>query len=125
MSGFWWKVAVHYSGAKHGMRSVPIRTPFIPLAALGGAILLVGCQSLGERVMARAQREDTCGAKPLRVFIGRKADQATRNAIERRVPNQRGVRWISPGEDIIADLNTGRINVALDNNGMIMGVGCY
>lgn len=107
------------------MRNVPIRTPFTPLAALGGAILLVGCQSLGERLMARAQREDTCGAKPLWVFIGRKADQATRNAIERRVSNRRGVRWIVPGEEIIADLNTGRLNVALDDNGMIMGVGCY
>ena len=95
------------------------------MALTGAAIVLAGCQNRGEHIIARANREDTCGAKPLRPFVGRKADQATREAIERSKPNARPLRWIVPGEDILADLSTGRINVTLDDNGTITGIGCY
>lgn len=108
------------------MRRFPIHLRGIWLTALSGAgILLGGCQSFGERTIARAEREDTCGAKPLRAFIGRDADQVTRDAVERSVSNNRRLRWIIPGEDILADLNTGRINIQLDNNGTIKTVSCY
>ncbi|WEK02177.1 MAG: I78 family peptidase inhibitor [Candidatus Sphingomonas phytovorans] len=95
------------------------------MALLGAASLLAGCQSTGERLIAQAARNDTCGAKQLRYFVGRKADQATRDTIEQHVTNARQLRWIVPGEDILADLNTGRINVLLDESGTIKGVGCY
>jgi len=94
-------------------------------ALLGAATLLASCQSLGERVMAQAKRDDTCGAKPLRAFVGRKADQSTRDAIELRVSDPRRLRWIVPGEDILADLNTGRVSVLLGESGTIKSVACY
>lgn len=76
-------------------------------------------------MMARAEHEDTCAAKPLRAFLGRKADQVTRVAVEQRVPNSHRIRWILPGEDILGNLNTGRINIELDYNGTIKNVSCY
>ena len=94
-------------------------------AMFGAAILLAGCQSYGERVIARAQRLDVCGAKPIREFVGRTADQPTREAIEQRVPNAQEIRWISPGDEIIANLSTGRINISLNENGKIQYIGCY
>lgn len=96
-----------------------------PSILFGVAVLLAGCQSTGERMRADAVRNDTCGARNLGSFVGRNADQATRDALERRVPNKHGVRWIAPGEEILADLNTGRINVALDERGTIKSIGCY
>jgi hypothetical protein len=108
------------------MRSALARPPSICLAMLySAAMLLAGCQSAGERTMTRAQRKDSCGAKPLRSFVGRKADQATREAIKQRVPVPRQIRWIVLGDDILADLQTGRVNIVLDRSGMIKGVGCY
>lgn len=95
------------------------------VTTFGAAILLAGCQTQGERVIARAQRLDTCGAKPLREFVGRTADQPLREAIAQRVPHAREIRWIEPGDDIIANLSTGRINISLDEAGTIRHVGCY
>ena len=94
-------------------------------AMFGCAILLSGCQSYGERVIARAQRLDTCGAKPLREYVGRVADQPTREAIQLRVPNAQEIRWISPGYGILANLSTGRINISLNEDGTIQHLGCY
>lgn len=110
----------------HLMTWFAIHKPTFRLAAvLNAAILLAGCQSAGERLIARAERSETRAAKPLRLFVGRKADHATRQAIEQRVANTSQLRWIAPGEEILADLNTGRINIVLDENGTIKGVGCY
>jgi hypothetical protein len=94
-------------------------------AMFGVAILLAGCQSYGERVIARAQRLDTCGAKPLHEYVGRIADQLTREAIQQRVPNAQEIRWITPGDEILADLRTGRINISLNEAGIIRHIGCY
>lgn len=94
-------------------------------AMFGCAILLVSCQSNGERVIARAQRLDTCGAKPLREYVGRVADQPTREAIQQRVPNAQEIRWISPGDEILANLSTGRINISINEDGTIQHIGCY
>ncbi|WP_379923329.1 I78 family peptidase inhibitor [Erythrobacter sp. R86502] len=91
----------------------------------GAASLLAGCQSDGERVIARAQRLDTCGAKPIREFVWRIADQLTREAIEQRLANAQEIRWISPGDKIIANLSTGRINISVNENGKIQHIGCY
>ncbi len=75
--------------------------------------------------MARAKRDDTCGAKRLQVFVGRKADQPTRDAIERSVSNVRRLRWLAPGDEVVADLNTGRISILIDDSGTIKSVECY
>ena len=108
------------------MRSLSPHVRGVRFATFGvAALLLVGCQSVGERVLARAEREDTCGARSLRAFLGRNADDATRATMERRVRDARRIRWVAPGEDIPADLNTGRLNVVLDQNDTINGVGCY
>jgi hypothetical protein len=107
------------------MTQFAMHLPGVRLAVLVGATLLAGCQSAGERRMAQAERHDACGAKPLRSFVGRKADQATRDAIAQRVSDARRIRWISPGDEILADLQTGRINLVLDDKGTIKGVGCY
>jgi hypothetical protein len=68
--------------------------------------------------------DDTCGAGALSPFLGRLADSATRETIRQRV-DSRQVRWISPGEPIIADYNSGRLNVRLSEDGRIIGAGCY
>lgn len=94
-------------------------------AISGAALLIVGCQTSGEQIMARAGRIDTCSAQPLRAFMGRRIDQSTRDMIEARVPNARRLRWIAPGDDILADLNTGRISILLDDTGTIKSIGCY
>ena len=88
-------------------------------------MLLAGCQSSGDRMVAQANRRDTCGAKPLRPFIGRNADQTTRAMIEGSVPDARRIRWIVPGEEVLADLNVARINVVLDDQGTIKAISCY
>ena len=94
-------------------------------AMLVCAILLASCQSYGERVIAHAQRLDTCGAKSLREYVGRLADQPTREALQQRVPNAQDIRWISPGDEILANLITGRINISLNEYGKIQHIGCY
>lgn len=75
--------------------------------------------------MMQAARSDTCGARPLQSFVGRSADRATREALEQRALSTRPPRWVEPGDDILADLNTGRINIVLDASGTIMAISCY
>ncbi|MGW8281521.1 I78 family peptidase inhibitor (plasmid) [Sphingomonas aurantiaca] len=94
-------------------------------AISGAAFLLVGCQTPGERLMARARRTDTCGARSLQAFVGRNSDKPTRDAIEANAPNARHLRWIGPGDEILADLNTGRISILLNDTGVIQSIGCY
>ncbi len=94
--------------------------------AIGAAMLLLGgCQTRGERMMAEAKRRDTCGAKRMQQFVGRKADLPTREAIEPGGHSGRRVRWIAPGDEIIADLQAGRLNVALDASGTIQSIDCW
>ncbi|WCM28604.1 hypothetical protein NDN01_06690 [Sphingomonas sp. QA11] len=100
-----------------------LTSPITTMASM--MFLLASCQSFGEREIARARRDDTCGARALRPFIGRKADQPTRSAIERSVVDKRRIRWIVIGEDILADLQTSRVNVVLAEDSTIMSVACY
>ena len=89
------------------------------------AFLLAGCQTSGKRMMARAEQADTCGAKGLQTFVGRSADNSTVTTIEASVSNSRHLRWTWPGDEILADLNTGRITILLDGRGAIQSIGCY
>ncbi|TGX52840.1 hypothetical protein E5A73_14500 [Sphingomonas gei] len=106
-------------------KSLPSRLGLTVVAVSGAVTLLGGCQTAGERMMARAARQDTCGAKRLQVFVGRKADQTTREAIQRDMSDARRLRWIAPGDEILADLNTGRTSILLNDVGVIKSVGCY
>ncbi|QRY95745.1 hypothetical protein JT366_18870 [Sphingomonas paucimobilis] len=101
------------------------RSNFRSATILLVAALVAGCQSAGERLIAQAARSDTCAAKPLRSFVGRKADYPTREALEQRVANKSRLRWLAPGDEILADLNTDRANVVLDENGTIKNIGCF
>lgn len=102
------------------------RKPFIFATwGIGLAIFLAGCQAVERPARTIPQWDkDTCGAYRFRKFVGHVRDDATREAIYRRV-GKHPMRWIVPGEDILADFNSGRINVALDENGIIASIGCY
>lgn len=89
------------------------------------AFLLAGCQTPGERMMARARQSDTCVAKRLQTFVGRSADNSTVTKIEASVSKSRHLRCTWPGDEILADLNTGRITTLLYGRGAIQSIGCY
>jgi Peptidase inhibitor I78 family len=94
-------------------------------AVSGAAMLLAGCQTYGERIMAQAKRQDTCGAKRVLEFVGQKANQPTREAIERSASKAQEVRWMAPGDEILANLSTGRMSILLNKIGTILSIGCY
>ena len=75
--------------------------------------------------MARAKQADTCDAKRLQIYVGRNADNSTVNTIEASVSNARNLRWTWPGDEMLADLNTGRITILLDGRGAIQSISCY
>ena len=89
------------------------------------AFLLAGCQTPGERMMARAEQADTCGAKGLQKFVGRSADNSTATIIEASVSNSQHLRWTWPGDEILADLDTGRVTILLNGRGAIQSIRCY
>jgi hypothetical protein len=49
----------------------------------------------------------------------------TRAVAERSVVDRRRLRWIVPGEDILADLQTSRVNVVIAEDGTIKAAACY
>jgi hypothetical protein len=70
-----------------------------------------------------ADRPDTCQAARARNFIGRTDNPATRAALGAGV-GQRVVRWIKPGTPVTQDLQPGRLNVIVVEDGRIGSLRC-
>ena len=67
----------------------------------------------------------TCAANRMGNFIGKPADEATRDAILFAVTGAREVRFVPPGSDYIRpDPTNPRLNLMLDNTGIIRDARC-
>ncbi len=66
-----------------------------------------------------------CGAPAVAPFLGRNADQATRAEIVAAVGSQNEVRFVIPGSTFInPDPTSSRLNVMIDNTGVIRDARC-
>lgn len=67
--------------------------------------------------------ESACGNLVAAAFIGRQADDATRSELMEKVANS-NTRFLMPGNDVVHDPNSGRLNIMLDSTGVIRDVRC-
>lgn len=72
---------------------------------------------------ASAGSTDTCHAAPARSFIGQPDLPATRAALAVAI-GKRAVRWIKPGSAVTQDLQPGRLNVIVVEDGRIGSLRC-
>ena len=72
---------------------------------------------------ASADSTDTCHAAPARSFIGQPDLPATRAALAVAI-GKRAVRWIKPGSAVTQDLQPGRLNVIVVEDGRIGSLRC-
>lgn len=66
---------------------------------------------------------DTCQAARISSFIGRPDDPATRAALT-AVIGKRAVRWVGPGTAVTQDMQPGRLNVIVVEDGRIGSLRC-
>ena len=66
---------------------------------------------------------DTCQAARISSFIGRPDDPATRAALA-AVIGKRAVRWVGPGTAVSQDMQPGRLNVIVVEDGRIGSLRC-
>lgn len=66
---------------------------------------------------------DTCQAARISSFIGRPDDPATRAALA-AVIGKRAVRWVGPGTAVTQDMQPGRLNVIVVEDGRIGSLRC-
>ncbi len=70
-------------------------------------------------------QSSTCGANQMGQFLGRLADDATRNAIMQVAPATSNVRFILPGSDYVnPDPTSPRLNLMLDAANVIRDARC-
>jgi hypothetical protein len=92
------------------------------------AISLVGCSQIpsGEPMPIPPPRADVvtaCGAEKVASFIGQKRNAVTVAEIS-RLSSAKAIRWISPGMAVTMDYRDDRLNVHLDDKGVIAMVNC-
>lgn len=67
----------------------------------------------------------TCGANKMGPYIGVEADEPTRRAIVEEIGNAGNVRFVAAGSDNIrANVNSPRLNLMLDQRGIIRDALC-
>ena len=66
---------------------------------------------------------DTCHAARISSFIGRPDDPATRAALAALI-GKRAVRWVGPGTAVTQDMQPGRLNVIVVEDGRIGSLRC-
>jgi hypothetical protein len=67
----------------------------------------------------------TCNANKMGPFLGRPADDATRLAVMSAAAGAAEVRFVQPGSDFISpDPTNPRLNIMLDNQGIIRDARC-
>jgi nitrous oxide reductase accessory protein NosL len=70
-----------------------------------------------------ADSTDTCQAAKVHGFIGRPDDAATRAALAAMI-GKRAVRWVRPGTAVTQDMQPGRLNVIVVEDGQIGSLRC-
>ena len=76
----------------------------------------------GPRPAAAPDRQD-CALAKTRGFVGKPDQPATRTALADAV-GSRVIRWIKPGTAITQDMNPGRLNVIVSDDGRIEALRC-
>nr|WP_276321476.1 I78 family peptidase inhibitor [Qipengyuania sediminis] len=74
-------------------------------------------------VETAAAAPDACGAAAAGAMIGRK-DTAALRAEVARVAGHNRIRWIAPGTMVTQDRREDRLNVDLDDGGVVTRVRC-
>ena len=64
-----------------------------------------------------------CGAEKLGGFIGKKRTDAI-SAEVARISGAKNIRWIKPGMAVTMDYREDRLNVRLNDKGVILSVSC-
>ncbi len=68
---------------------------------------------------------ENCGANRMGQFLGKAADDSTRNAIMEVASDINQIRFIAPGSDnIVPDPTNPRLNIMLDSAGIIRDARC-
>jgi hypothetical protein len=111
----------------------PVSSPdldtFPPSAARDLTDMVGGCQGMNPEKRPRGSNchgifPEQCGADKARGYVGKRATPAVRDTIIRFSPNG-DVRFIRPGDAVIEDLRTGRLNIQLSESGVIESADCY
>ena len=66
----------------------------------------------------------TCSANAMGPFLGRVADDLTRSQVQQAATNASAIRFLDPGSEIIPDPASSRLNMLLDNTGIIRDAVC-
>ena len=82
------------------------------------ALVLVGCTEAEAEVEIGDATEESCGLAQVEAFVGQPLAAVTMPA--RDAP----LRVIRPGQAVTMDFNPSRLNVDLDENGVITRVWC-
>lgn len=92
----------------------------LPIALLSTA----ACQPVPPKPLpAPAPERTACGAEKVGQFVGKTRTNAISNQVA-RLSGAKTIRWISPGMAVTMDYREDRLNVHLDDKGVIQSVGC-
>ncbi len=87
-------------------------------------VVLAGCMSYGERVLWRANHNDSCGMAYLEDHIGKAFDDLD---VEAYLPAENTWRTSDrrlKSQILLTDLNTGRMTISIDEGGLITELEC-
>jgi Peptidase inhibitor I78 family len=100
-------------------------------AAMAAAVTLTACAGSGQQRYTTGVREpislrdddDLCGASLIQTYIGLRANQTVREEVTRR-SGAATIRWIAPGDAVTMDFSAARLNVELDEDGVVTTFRC-
>ena len=67
---------------------------------------------------------ETCSANLMGPFLGRLADGLTRSQVQQAAVHASAIRFMDPGSEVIPDPTNPRLNMLLDNTGIIRDAVC-
>lgn len=93
----------------------------LPLIALS----LMGCTTTGEPmpIPPAPEKATACGAEKLTAFVGKKRTDAI-SAEVARISGAKNIRWIKPGMAVTMDYREDRLNVRVNEKGVILSFNC-
>ena len=88
------------------------------------ALAVAGCAPVEDGADGNWTRPPTmCGSRQLDRFVGKKRTDAI-SAEVARISEAKSIRWIKPGTAVTMDYRPERLNVDLDDKGVITGFHC-
>ena len=93
----------------------------LPLIAL--SLSACAYEAAGEPYPVPPGPPTACGSHQLGSYIGKKRTDAI-SADVARISGAKSIRWISPGMAVTMDYREGRLNVKLDEKGVILSFTC-